>query len=206
MDPQPNNPPAGSRARVLEWHRRATARIVAGVGAGIAGLISLGMASYALSRPDPIAELAAGQDVDSGRWRINIIEASFARANPDATFYLERRDALRVEMKLTNLSEETSNSYPRLAKLDPAPEGAGEPTFKLARDGSIAGGLHPDMPEHVTAYWAWPEGTAPPTELRFTIQGEFYKPRDNLLGAPGWFPSQPVARVTVPVKAGEGGQ
>lgn len=191
-----NNQPAEQNAG---WPRRSFAKAVAGLGAGTAALLSLAYASYTLSRPAEIAVIAPGQAVDTGRWKVAISSARFAKADSQEKFYLDRKDSLQVDFELTNLSQESSSSYARVARIEPQPSSLGEPTFKLVRDGSIAGSLHPGMTEHLTAYWTLPPGTPAPSELSFSFNGETYKPRDNLYSAPGWFPADPVARTTLPV-------
>jgi hypothetical protein len=198
-DSSARNQTATSSKDLPIWRRGATL-VSAGLGAGLAAALSLGYATYSLSRPPDVPEVSPGDIVESGRWRVTVLDARFAPANPDAAFHLERRDTVQVAMQLTNLSQETSNSYYRLVKLDPLPAGLDEAVFLLRRDRSHAGSLHPDMQEFVTAYYALAPGAAPPASLDLVVTGEFYKPRDNLYGAPGWFPADPAARLTLPVK------
>lgn len=190
----------GGGGRLSAWRRRKAAQIVAGFGASIAAILSLAYASYTLSRPDEVPLAKPGEAIEAGRWRVALIEARFAKANLHGNFFLDQRDSLQVDMRFTNLSQESSNSYPRVVQFDPVADALGEPVFKLTRDNSIAGSLHPDMPEYVTAYWTLPEGSPPPRELTFRINGEYFKPRDNLYAAPGWFPADQAARLTLPVK------
>lgn len=197
-DSSARNQTATSSKDLPLWRRGATL-VSAGLGAGFAVALSLGYATYSLSRPPEIRQASAGEMIESGRWRVAVLNARFAPANPDAAFHLDRSDSVQVDMQVTNLSQETSNSYYRLVKLEPPPAGLDEPVFLLRRDGSHAGSLHPDMPEFVTAYYQLAEGAAPPASLDLVVTGEFYKPRDNLYGAPGWFPADPAARLTLPV-------
>jgi hypothetical protein len=191
-----------SRQRASAWYRRTAARIMAGLGVGTAALLSLAYASYMQAQPPEIVEAKPGQVVETGRWRIAISGARAVAANPDAVSRLEQSDNLQVDMQVTNLSRESSSAFARAAQLDPRPEGSEDPLFKLARDGAIAGNLHPGMPEHVTAYWPVSD-VAQIQSVRFVVQGEIYKACDNLYCAPGWFPAGPVGTVTLSVTKGE---
>lgn len=201
--------PAQSSANGLAtWRRRTVAKAIAGLGAGVATMLSLGVAAYGLAQPDPVPEVGAKTEVDAGRWGFAVYGARFVKARPDAAFFPDRSDSLQVEMRVTNLSAGSDNTFARLLRADPPlPAEAGTPTFKLARDEALVGYIHPNLPENIVAYWKWPEGKALPQNLVFVVDGEFFKPRDNLYGAPGWFPTdQPAARITVPVEsAGAGG-
>lgn len=199
MEKQTPPPAQASRAQALR--RQLVTKVVGGLGAGIASMLSLGLAAYALARPEPVPVVGPDAAVDSGRWRIAVSGARFVPARPEGATYLDRSDSLQVELEVANLTAASDNTYARVLKSDPPlPAEAGEPTFMLARDKSIAGALHPDMPEALVAYWRWPAGLAVPEQLSFDISGEYYKPRDNLYGAPGWFPTaQPAAKIVVPV-------
>lgn len=183
--------------------QRARTRLVAGFGGILALALSLGMAIMAAARPVPLALAQPDEDIDTGRWRVNVAGARFMPGKPDAAGFLDRQDSLVVEMRLTNLSQRSSNSFGNVVKPEPAVDGLEAPTYLLARDRSMSFDLHPGMPEYVLAVWKWPEGKPAPRKLRLLLEGERYKPRDNLYGAPGWFPAEPMAAVDLPVAAAD---
>ncbi len=177
--------------------RRTASWIVAGLGASVAALLSLAMAVMAASRPEPVPLAQAGEPVDTGRWSVEALDATFRPADPDAASFTERQDALVVRFRFTNLSAASSNSFLNVASLDVP--GLDRPTYLLARDRAMVFDLHPDMPEEVLAQWAWPAGKPVPESLRLVFEGQLHKRRDNLYGAPGWFPAGPVAMLDLPV-------
>lgn len=164
-------------------------------------MLSLSIAAYGLAQPEPVPEVGAQTEVDAGRWGFAVYGARIVKGQPDSDVFVERSATLQVEMRVSNLSALSDNTFGRRLHIDPPlPAAAGEPTFMLARDKAIAGYIHPNMPENIIASWKWPEGTPLPQKLVVVVDGEFFKPRDNLYGAPGWFPTeQPSARITVPV-------
>lgn len=181
--------------------RHAASWIVAGFGASAAALLSLGLAVMAASRPEPVKTVGPGESVDTGRWRVQAADATFRPAKPDAVSFMDRQDALLVRLRFTNLSAESSNAFSNVASLG---EGLENPTYLLGRDRSMVFDLHPDMPEDVVAIWKWPEGKAVPERLQLILEGQLHKRRDNLYGAPGWFPAGPAAVVELPVSRPEG--
>lgn len=158
------------------------------------------MAIYAAANPETLAMAKAGEDIDTGQWRVNVVGAHFVPAKKDAAAYIDRQNSVVVDFNFTNLSAATSNLFARVAKVDPPVAGLGEPTFYLGRDKSILFDLHPGMAEYVTAVWKWPDNTPPPQSLRLVLGGQIFKKRDNLFGTPGWLPGSPVASVTLPVE------
>jgi len=177
--------------------KRAVAFIIAGLGAVLAVLISFASALYEASQPKDLLQVAAGQPVDTGRWTVVVRRADFGKSVKGAP--ASQQDRLAVELDLTNRSAATSPGYTRILELESPPAGLQRPTFYLARDSAIAAGLHPDMPERVIAVWTWPPGAPPPQKLRFKVASQIYKKRDNLYGAPGWFPGPTAATLDLMV-------
>jgi hypothetical protein len=172
---------------------------VAGVGGAAAAAISLGIGIYEAAHPKPTAVVAAGQPVDTGRWIVTVREARMGSIPPTGTKPFTPKILLMVEFDLDNRSASTSNVYSRLLTIDPPVANLPPPTFYLARDRWIAGGLNPNMPERMIASWDWPASTPVPRELRLKITSQIHKRRDNLYGAPGWFDREPAAIVTLAV-------
>lgn len=183
------------RQRTASW-------IIAGLGASVAVLLSLAMAVTAASRPAPVPVVRTGEEIVTGRWRVEALDAAFKPADPNAVGFTERQDALVVRFRFTNLSVASSNAYGNV--VSPDLPGLERPTYLLARDRAMVFDLHPDMPEEVLAVWAWPAGKLVPESLRLVFEGELHKRRDNLYGAPGWFPAGPVAMLDLPVARAEG--
>jgi hypothetical protein len=177
--------------------KRATTFVVAGLGAGAAAIASLSAALYEAANPEQLPVVAAGEPVDTGRFSVTLLYASFGKEKDALP---EKPEQLRVAMEITNLSAGTSNAFMRLLTLGNAPAGLKHATFTLTRDDAILFGLHPNMPERVIAKWDWPKESPPPASVDFTIASQIHKRRDNLYGAPGWFDRPPAAKVVLPVK------
>ena len=145
------------------------------------------MALYDAAQPKELRIVQAGEPVDTGRWKVAVLDSRFDQ------------ERLSVEMEITNLSALSSNSYGHVLKLVDAPPGLATPTYLIARDNAVAYDLHPNMPERVVVQWTWPKETPPPQTVQFTFTSQIHKRRDNLYGASAWFDSDPVAMVELSV-------
>ena len=183
----------------LTLRRRLLALLIAGVGAAAATAISFAMTVYEAANPKPVPVVAAGQPIDTGRWIITIRDARMGSTPPTGIKPFAPKKLLMVEFDLDNRSASTSNVFLRLFTIDPPVANLSPPTFYLARDKWIAGGLQPGMPERMIASWEWPSAVPQPQQLRLQIASQIYKRRDNLYGAPGWFDRDPVAVVALAV-------
>jgi len=108
------------------------------------------------------------------------------------------KKAIVVSIMLENLSAQSSNHYGSLIKPINPPDTL-KPQYYLTRDRAILWDLQPRMPEAVSATWEVPENVALPDVLRLQVEGEFFKPRDNLCSAPGWFSSGAIAEIALPM-------
>jgi hypothetical protein len=183
----------------LTLRRRLLGFLVAGVGAAAATAISFAMTVYEAANPKPVPTIAAGQPIDTGRWIITIHDARMGSIPPTGTKPFAPKKLLMVEFDLDNRSAATSNAFLRLFTISPPVANLPPPTFYLARDKWIAGGVHPGMPERMIASWEWPSTVPEPRQLRLEVSSQIHKRRDNLYGAPGWFDRDPVAVVTLAV-------
>lgn len=177
--------------------KRATAYVVAGLGASAAAVISFSAALYDAALPEQLPVAKAGQPVDTGRWNVILLDARFGKDTIASA--AGKPPQLAVRMEITNRSAMTSNAFTRVLTLENAPAGLGTPVFFLTRDDAIAFSLHPNMPERLIAKWDWPDGAAAPKTIAFSIAGQIHKRRDNLYGAPGWFDRPPVSRAVLKV-------
>ncbi|WP_439499839.1 hypothetical protein [Bosea sp. (in: a-proteobacteria)] len=190
-------------AALATLRRTLFTRLMAGIG----GLLALGLTTMqtilGAMPSDSLPAITPGESVDSGRWRVAVLAASVTRdKRPDGYRGRSGTKSLVVELDLLNQTSETSNVVSRILAVDPPIAGIeAQPTFYLMRDHSILGALHPGLPERVKVVWAIPEETVPPTTLRLTITGETFKPRDNLLAAPGWFNPKVIGAVSLPLRA-----
>jgi hypothetical protein len=190
-------------AALATLRRTLFTRLMAGIG----GLLALGLTTIqtiiGAMPSDSLPAIAPGESVDSGRWRVAVLAASVTREKrPDGYRGPAGKKSLVVDLDLLNQTSETSNVVSRILAIDPPIAGVeANPTFYLMRDHSILGALHPGLPERVRVVWAIPEETVPPTTLRLTVTGETFKPRDNLLAAPGWFNPKPIGAVSLPLRA-----
>ena len=183
----------------LTWRRRLFAFVVASVGAAAATAISFAMTVYEAAHPKPVPIAAPGQPIDTGRWTITFRDARTGSLPPTGIKPSTPKKLVMVEFDLDNRSASTSNVFHRLFTIEPPVADLPQPTFDLARDKSVAGGLQPDMPERVIATWEWPPAVPVPQQLRLKVASQIHKRRDNLYGAPGWFDREPVAFVTLAV-------
>lgn len=173
---------------------------------GIGGLLALGLTTAQTLReampPASLPAIEAGQPIAAGRWQVVIREAGLSSApRPDGYRGGPGMKALSVDLDLTNRSSESSNAVVRLLKIDPPIAGLSPlPTTYLLRDGAILGALQPGLPERIRMVWDVPEAAPTPETIRIVVTGETFKPRDNLLAAPGWFNPKPVGAITLPLR------
>lgn len=173
-------------------------KVLATVGALSAALISLGYSAYQQRLPDAVPTVEVGAPIDAGRWKVSVLSAGIASELPNGSKLSPDKKAIVVEMTLENISSQSSNLYGDLIKLVDVPD-APKPNFYLLRDNAILWDLQPRMPEKVLAAWEVPADMDEPQSLRLRIQGAFFKPRDNLYAAPGWFPAGDVAEIDLPL-------
>ncbi|MBO9194842.1 hypothetical protein J5277_12055 [Rhizobium sp. 16-449-1b] len=174
-------------------------RLLAGASGFLAATISLGYSLYERRQADVIPEVAASVPVAAGRWTVSVNGTVVGAQMPNGARIAPGKKAIVVAMTLENISAQSSNLYGSLIKLADLPD-APRPQYYLTRDRAILWDLQPRMPEAVTAVWEVPANVALPDVLRLQVEGEVFKPRDNLYSAPGWFPSGAVAQITLPLK------
>ncbi|AZO00297.1 hypothetical protein EJ066_25990 [Mesorhizobium sp. M9A.F.Ca.ET.002.03.1.2] len=179
--------------------QRLLAILITGIGGTAAAAASFAMAVYDAANPEGVAVVAAGEPVDTGRWIVTIREARAGPTPPTGIEPLEPKTFVMVEFDADNRSAETSNVLARLLAIDPPIPDLPDPVVYLARDGWVAGGINPGVPERMIAAWEWPPALPPPRTLRLLIGSQIYKRRDNLYGASGWFDRDPVAAVELSV-------
>lgn len=181
------------------------------LSAGIGGLLALCLTTVqtiiAAMPPEGLPTIRPGETIDAGRWRIAVNAASVTtQPRPDGYRGQQGTKSLAVDLDLLNLTAETSNAVSRILSVDPPLAGLkADPTFYLMRDGAILGALHPGLPERVRVVWPLATDAAVPPTLRLTITAEHFKPRDNLLAAPGWFNPAVAAAVSLPLHEEWGG-
>lgn len=176
------------------------ARLLGGAGGLLAASISLGYSLYERRQADIIPQLAASTPVTAGRWTVSVNGSMIGAEMPNGARISSGKKAIVVGMTLENISAESSNLYGSLITLADLPD-APKPLYYLTRDRAILWDLQPRMPETVTAVWEVPADLVLPDVLRLQVEGEVFKPRDNLYSAPGWFSSGAVAQIALPLKA-----
>ncbi|WP_055728150.1 hypothetical protein [Bosea thiooxidans] len=175
---------------------------------GIGGVLALGFTTAQSVRDAmPAASLPvvqAGQPIAAGRWQVTLRQAEVSTTpRPDGYKGRPGTKALSIDLELMNRSSESSNAVARILSFDPPLAGlAPSPTTYLLRDGTILGALQPGLPERVRMVWDLPEAAPVPETIRLLVVGETFKPRDNLLAAPGWFNPKPVATLSLPLRGG----
>ncbi|WP_296080139.1 hypothetical protein [uncultured Agrobacterium sp.] len=176
-------------------------KLIAGAGGLVAAGLSLGYSMYERRESELVPVVEAKKTIDAGRWQVALESARIIALTPNGLKVTPGKQAVAVEMRLENLSAESSNIYGDLIKLDNIKD-APRPAFYLDRDRDLLGDLQPVMPEMVTAVWELPADGPVPSSLDLSVQGEAFRPRDNLYAAPGWFPKGAVARVVLPLSGG----
>lgn len=176
-------------------------KLIAGAGGLVAAGLSLGYSMYERRESELVPVVEAKKTIDAGRWQVALESARIIALTPNGLKVTPRKQAVAVEMRLENLSAESSNIYGDLIKLDNIKD-APRPAFYLFRDRDLLGDLQPVMPEMVTAVWELPADAPVPSSLDLSVQGEAFRPRDNLYAAPGWFAKGPVAKVVLPLSGG----
>lgn len=178
-----------------------TSRLAIGLG----GLLALGATTIQTVVEMPsqgLPALAAGQSLDAGRWRVAVLAATVSNGpRPNGQQVPRGTRLLSVDLDMLNRTSETTNTFARVLSVDPEIPGLQpNPSFYLLRDGSLLEALHPGLPERVRVVWTMPETVQLPRELRLTVTAESFKPRDNLLAAPGWFNPKRIAAVSLPIR------
>lgn len=180
--------------------KRWLTRLLAGAGGLLAATVSLGYSLYERRQADVIPQIAAATLVEAGRWSVSVNGSAIGKEMPNGARISSGKTAIVVDMTLENISAQSSNLYGSLITLADLPD-APKPQYYLTRDRAILWDLQPRMPEAVTAVWEVPADLTLPDVLRLQVEGEVFKPRDNLYSAPGWFPSGAVAEIVLPLAA-----
>jgi hypothetical protein len=171
---------------------------LAAAGALTAAAVSLGYSVYQ-QRVQIVPQVEVATSVEAGRWKVTVSGSTFGSTLPNGLTVSHDKRAITVEMTLENISSQSSNLYGDLIVLANVPD-APRPQYYLVRDQAILWDLQPRMPEKVAAVWEVPAEMDRPEDLALEVEGSFFKPRDNLYAAPGWFPSGVVGRIDLPLK------
>jgi hypothetical protein len=180
-------------------------KLTIGIGGFLALAITSGQSLLEALEPPVLPALAAGAPLDAGRWRIVLHEARLTtQSRPDGPPAPGGAQFLVLDLDIANRSSETDNSFARILTVDPPADGLQpNPTFWLMRDKAMLSALQPGLPERVQVIWRLSPGAKAPERLRLVVAGETFKPRDNLLAAPGWFNRKPIAAATLQVAPAE---
>lgn len=194
---------------IVSWLANLRQAVSSKLTIGIGGLLALAITSgqsllEALEQP-VLPALAAGTPLDAGRWRIVLHEARLTtHSRPDGSPAPGGAQFLALDLDIANRSSETDNTFARIVAVEPPIEGLHpNPTFWLLRDKAMLSALQPGLPERVQVIWRLAPGAKAPERLRLVVNGETFKPRDNLFAAPGWFNRKPIAVATLPVVPAE---
>jgi len=177
-------------------------KLIAGAGGLAAAGLSLGYSMYERRESEIVPVVEAAKSVAAGRWQVELGSASIISLMPNGLKVTPGKQAVAVTMRLENRSAESSNIYGDVVRIDNIKD-APRPTFYLDRDRDLLGDLQPMMPETVTAVWELQDDAPVPSSLDVSVQGEVFRPRDNLYAAPGWFAKGAVAKVILPL-SGQG--
>ncbi|WP_100962132.1 hypothetical protein [Bosea sp. FBZP-16] len=194
---------------IVSWlaglRQAVSSKLTIGIGGLLALAITSGQSLLEALEPPVLPALAAGAPLDAGRWRIALHEARLTtQSRPDGPPASDGAQFLALDLDVGNRSSETDNTFARILIVDPPVEGLQpNPTIWLMRDKAMLSALQPGLPERVQVIWRLAPGAKPPERLRLVVIGETFKPRDNLLAAPGWFNRKPIAAATLPVARAE---
>lgn len=185
------------RPALRKTSKKWLTNLFAGLGGLMAAAISLGYSLYEQRESEVIPQVEVSTPVDAGRWKVAVEAASIVAVRPDGGHVSPAMKAIAIDLILENVSAESSNLYGSLITLINVTD-ASKPQYYLKRDRAILWDLQPRMREAVTAVWEVPASRALPNSLELRVEGDYFKPRDNLYAAPGWFSSGSVAKVTLP--------
>lgn len=191
-----------ARDRLSRLRTKLVTRIVAGIGGFAAVALSLGMTVYdARTKPPP--QVAAGQAIEAGQWKIEISGVEAGTSLPDGRRAAAGRGAVILTAKLTNRTGASSSDYAQAIELETAVQGIDDrPTTYLLRDKSYLRQLQPLLTERVAYVWTYPLASTLPPKLQFNLVSRKFKARDNLYAASGWFNPSVVGEIELPLIAG----
>ncbi|WP_407977497.1 hypothetical protein ACJKIH_21625 [Brucella pseudogrignonensis] len=193
-----NAPPVNGprRLQLSLLRQRLLALVIAGVGSAAASIISYASAIYAAANPEPIRQLAIGEELDTGLWHVVFADARLADRPPTGFKPSQPKTFVTVAFRITNQSASSAYVSRNLLQTDPQMP---PPTLYLARDNWIASPINPGMPEDLIAVWELEDGQPAPEQLRIHVGSQIYKKRDNLYGASSWLDRDPVAVISLPL-------
>ncbi|HEY4199197.1 MAG TPA: hypothetical protein VGM83_01425 [Devosiaceae bacterium] len=186
------------RPQEKETRKAGRARLLAGIGALSAAMISLGYSVYQQRDAGNVPLAKVATPIEAGRWKVSVLASTVGSTLPNGLPASPDKKAITVEMTLENISSESSNLYGDLVELADISH-APRPDYYLLRDHNILWDLQPRMPEAVAAVWEVPAAMDLPEVLHLRVEGSLFKPRDNLYAAPGWFPTGSVAEIDLPL-------
>jgi len=192
-----------NQSAISKANKALYTRIIAGIGGLLAGALSLGLSIYETRTGTEVAQVAPGKPVNAGQWMVTLDTAGIATETPDGRRLPDDKKALTLDLTLENMTAASSNLYSDTLKLENVANPP-VPQFYLVRDSDLLWDLQPMMPEKVKAVWQLPAAQELPKVLNVAIVGTTYKPKDNLYAAPGWFNPNDVARIGLPLSAGQG--
>jgi len=182
-------------------------RFSAGIGGVLALCLTTVQTIIAAMPPDALPKLRPGETIDAGRWQV-AVQSAVVSTQPRDDGYRPApgMKALAVDIDILNRTAESSNVFGRIFTIDPPIPGLKpDPIHYLMRDRTMLAALHPGLPERVRVIWTMPNQAPIPPNLRLTITAESFKPRDNLLAAPGWFNPKVIAAISLPLHEEWGG-
>jgi len=194
---------------IVSWlaglRQAVSSKLTIGIGGLLALAITSGQSLLEALEPPTLPVLAVGASLDAGRWRIALHEASLTtQSRPDGPPAPDGTQFLALDLDIVNRSSETDNTFARIFIVDPPIDALQpNPIFWLMRDKAILSALQPGLRERVRVTWRLAPGAKVPERLRLVVNGETFKPRDNLFAAPGWFNRKPIAAASLPVAAAE---
>lgn len=195
-DDRADQPNAPRQLQLRRLRQRLIALVIAGVGSAAASIISYASAIYAVANPEPIRQLAIGEELDTGLWHIVFADARLADRPPTGFKPSQPKTFVMVAFRITNQSASSAYVSRNLLQTEPQMP---PPTVYLARDNWIASPVNPGMPEDLIAVWELEDGQAAPDQLRIHVGSQIYKKRDNLYGASSWLDRDPVAVISLPL-------
>ncbi len=116
-----NAPPVNGprRLQLSRLRQRLLALVIAGVGSAAASIISYASAIYAAANPEPIRQLAIGEELDTGLWHVVFADARLADRPPTGFKPSQPKTFVTVAFRITNQSASSAYVSRNLLQTDP---------------------------------------------------------------------------------------
>ncbi|MFE0016627.1 hypothetical protein ACFWXH_17385 [Mesorhizobium sp. NPDC059054] len=181
-----------ARSKLKAW-------IVGGIGTIAALAVGGALGAFdAIQKPAVVLE--PGQPVETGPWVVRPLRAYTVDKGVYGLPLKAGEKALVFEAEMTNRTAISSKDYFTTFRSTGGTDE--KPFVVLVRDSTMSPALQPGLSERMAYVWGLPAGATPPDRFVLAVNGEIYKQRDNLYGAPGWYNEHVIGTVAMAVGIG----